>query len=977
LALAGLAGLAAGLAAVVLRASRTPPESAVRFVDVAGAAGIDFVHENGARGRRYLPEITIGGAAWIDFDRDGRLDLYFPNGNERSDRGGSGGPGDRLYRNLGGGRFEDATAGAGLDERGYGGGVAVGDYDNDGWSDIYVAKLGANVLYRNLGGGRFEDVTARAGVTGGGWSSAAAFLDYDLDGFLDLYVCRYLDYDPQVGCQERGRPTYCSPRLFPGLPDLLYRNLGDGTFEEIGRAAGIAVAGPSAGKSLGVIVLDADEDGDPDVFVACDQVPNLYFANRGDGSFEESSLPANLAYGADGQARAGMGVDAGDFDLDGREDIVVTNFAGEPQSLFHNLGGGFFNEESLRFGIAGPTLEPLGFGVLFIDAELDGDLDLFVANGHVLDNIAELQPGRSFSQPDLYLENASGRGFRDRSRDAGEWFSRAQVSRGAASCDFDEDGDEDLAVLVNGGRAALLENRSRGGRWIAFRLRGTRSNRDGYGARLELRARRGGEAIRRVAECRSARSYASACDPRVRFGLGGGPVEVEALELRWPSGIVQRLERPAIDRVHEVVEPEQPSARAPVMPPARPDRPPAAGTTLVEAPPPAARQPDAPDDAALAAAEILSRVESLARVHRVREALEWVQRHRPKPVTGDADVRLALREKEAQLLVNLARPLEAVRILEPLVREQPERDSAGRWLSRAYLEAGDVERALAAYEALPAAARRAEILLYGRALLAASRAERAAAVFAALLIIDPWHESAGLELGRALARAGLDAPARLVLDRYRGEEARRQAEHEALSFEAAEQPARALHVRAAAERRRGRLYECWKLESEAIRADPKLGDAYLELARLWLELARPQDALAVLEALPEHAGVESARAEARRRIEERGTPRAEARDRMAEKPIAACGPELLFLARRLEAAGDGAAARAVALFLFRLAPKAQGLDEELLRLFDALGEAFVRLWALREAGGGGFAARIESELAPLQLDAGAVRQALR
>jgi hypothetical protein len=391
-------------------------------------------------------------------------------------------------------------------------------------------------------------------VAGGGWSTSAAFLDYDADGLLDLYVCRYVDYDPARRCEDAGRHTYCSPREFPGVPDLLFRNRGDGTFEDVSRAAGIAIAGPAAGKSLGVVVLDFDDDGDSDIYVACDQVPNLLFRNDGGGAFKEVGLLANVAYSEEGESQAGMGVDAGDIDLDGRPDIVVTNFADERNALYRNEGGGFFAERSAAFGLGGPSLVPLGFGVLLIDHDLDSDLDLYVANGHVQDNIAELRPGRTFAQTHQLLDNREGAQFVDVSATAGAWFRQATVGRAAASADADNDGDEDIVVLNNGGRPALLRNDARGSHWIAFRLRGTRSNRDGYGARVVVSARRDAAAFTRVLECRSARSYASACDPRVRLGLGRGAVAVERVEIRWPSGAVQTLLRPAIDRVHEVVE---------------------------------------------------------------------------------------------------------------------------------------------------------------------------------------------------------------------------------------------------------------------------------------------------------------------------------------------------------------------------------------------------------------------------------------
>lgn len=532
-----------------------PTSRGILFVEVTEAAGVGFAHQNGATGKRFLPETTVGGAAWIDFDSDGFFDLYLLSGNEHPDVGGPGKASNRLFRNLGDGRFADVTDASGVACHAYGSGVAVGDYDNDGLSDLYATCYGDNFLYHNEPGGRFKDVTAHAGVRGGRWSTSAAFLDYDLDGDLDLYVCRYVDYDPTKTCRTGDLSTYCSPHEFPGLPDILYQNRGDGTFGDVSQSAGVAVAGPTSGKSLGVIVLDYDDDGDPDIYVACDQVPNLLFRNERNGRFTEVGLIANVAYSSEGASQAGMGIDAGDIDLDGREDIVVTNFSDEPNALYHNDGGGFFSEASRRFDLAGITLERLGFGVLLFDADRDGDLDLYVANGHVQDNVAALRPGHTFAQADQILENESGKRFVDISPASGEWFGRATVSRSVASCDFDEDGDEDLVVLSTADRAVLLRNDSPASHWIAFKLRGTRSNRDGFGARVTVTVKHGIETARRVFECRSARSYAAACDPRVRCGLGREAVMVEKVEIRWPSGVLQAIQAPAIDRVHQVIEP--------------------------------------------------------------------------------------------------------------------------------------------------------------------------------------------------------------------------------------------------------------------------------------------------------------------------------------------------------------------------------------------------------------------------------------
>ncbi len=542
------------------RAAESPAGDGIRFTDVTLSAGIDFVHVSGRAGARAMPETIGGGVAWIDFDDDGTLDLYFVSGHSQPTSGAPGDAGNRLYRGRGDGRFEDVTEAAGVGDRGYGMGVAVGDYNGDGKDDIYVTNYGRNTLYRNEGG-RFTDVTEVAGVGAPEWSTSAAFLDYDDDGWLDLYVCQYVDYDPNHHCTRDGHPAYCSPKEFDGVPDRLFRNRGDGTFEDVSELAGVAIAGRMDGKSLGVVVLDYDRDGDEDIYVACDQVRNLLFANRGDGRFDEVGLVANVAYSREGRSQAGMGVDAGDVDSDGDLDIVVTNFADEPNALYLADEAGFFTEASAALGLGGPSLVPLGFGVLFVDVDLDSDLDLYVANGHVQDDPGSVRPGRTFEQSDQILLN-DGRGrLRDVSAEAGSPFARRYVSRGAAAGDYDGDGDLDIVVVHIDAPPALLRNDSARGAWIAFDLTARARSRNGYGARVTVHARRtrDGSPFVRVAECRAARSYAASSDPRVRFGLGAEPVTVERVEILWPSGAAHTLERPSLGEVHAVAEPPRPT----------------------------------------------------------------------------------------------------------------------------------------------------------------------------------------------------------------------------------------------------------------------------------------------------------------------------------------------------------------------------------------------------------------------------------
>ena len=536
--------------------SAPSPRPADRFVDVTAEAGIDFVHTSGATGKRYMPEITIGGAAWFDFDGDGDLDLYCVNGNERPDTGGPGSVTNRLYRNNGDGTFTDATAGSGLGDARYGNGVAVGDYDNDGRTDVCVTNLTGPVLYHNEGGGKFRDVSAAAGVNAGGWTTSATFLDYDNDGYLDLYICRYLKYDSGRVCDRNGIPSYCGPRDFGGEVDLLYRNNGDGTFTEVAGAAGVAIPAPG----LGVIALDADDDGDVDLYVANDQARNFLFRNNGDGTFTETAELGGMAYGDGGRAQAGMGVDTGDVDLDGRIDLIVTNFADETNTLYLNRGGGFFLDATRAMDLGGPTLPPLGFGVVLFDHDLDGDLDVYIANGHVLDNVDLLRPDSDlgFGQPDLFLDNQDGKRFVDLSATAGAWFAQTRVGRGVAAADYDEDGDVDLFVINMDAGGTLLRNDAvTNPHWLALRLRGTRSNRDGFGAKVTVHLidPPGATPARRVFECRAGRSYSSACDARVRIGLGSTPAKIDRVEIRWPSGVVQTLRDLPTNQTLTVEEP--------------------------------------------------------------------------------------------------------------------------------------------------------------------------------------------------------------------------------------------------------------------------------------------------------------------------------------------------------------------------------------------------------------------------------------
>jgi len=557
--------LATALAVLLARIEITAAEA---FADVSGERGLKFTCINGASGKKYLVETMLAGAAWLDFDGDGWLDLYLVQGHHHPELaldgpGGAGEPGDVLLRNVEGKRFEDVTAKSGTGDRGYGMGAAAGDYDGDGRPDLYVANYGRNTLYRNRGDGTFEDATAKAGVGAGGWSSSAAWADLDGDGRLDLYVATYLAYDTRrhgaCSASEPGKTektaAYCHPHHFEGTPDLVFRNRGDGTFEDMSRQSGISRShGWLEGKGLGVVVSDVDADGDLDVLVANDSVQNTLWRNLGGFRFEDAGLELGFALNADGVAQAGMGIDRGDVDGDGREDIYVTNFSRETDSLFVNQGG-FFLDLTIERGLARATYLPLAFGVKLLDFDLDADLDIYVANGHILDNAERLHPGEgiTYAQPDLLLEN-DGRGFfKDISKASGAWFQRALVSRAVAECDYDNDGDPDLLVTSAAGPAALLENRSGAGKaWIGIDLRpgpGTTL----HGARVELDD---GKA-RRTRFAGTDGSYLSSHDPRLRFALPAGPAPV-TVRVTWPGSKSPEEHSGLLPGTYHVLRPTNP-----------------------------------------------------------------------------------------------------------------------------------------------------------------------------------------------------------------------------------------------------------------------------------------------------------------------------------------------------------------------------------------------------------------------------------
>ncbi len=524
----------------------------VQFADVTKATGIAFTHANSATPSKYLIETMGGGVALLDFDNDGRLDVFFTNGAKITDpMPREAGPDksdpaywNRLYRQRGDGTFEDVTEKAGVsgrEQNQYGMGAAVADYDNDGFADLYVTNYGTNTLYRNNGNGTFADVTARAGVGAGGWSTSAGFVDYDNDGHLDLFVARYVEWSFQhnryCGEKKPGYRAYCHPDNFEPIANILFRNNGDGTFSDVSAKAGIASA---PGKGLGVAFADVDDDGWIDVYVANDSVPCFLFRNSGKGTFTEDGLLAGVAVNEDGKTFAGMGVDFSDYDNDGRPDVFVTDLSNERYRLFRHNADGSFRDATNASGIGGATLPYSGWSTRFVDYDNDGWKDIFVAQGHVMDTIEKTSPNLRYLQPPLLLRNESGRFVRVL---AGDIFSQDFAGRGAAFGDLDNDGDVDVVVSNVGQKAVVLRNEG-GNRqhWLGIRLEGSAfakaSARDGIGSRVKVSS---GSGRTQYFTVTTAAGYLSASDKRLTVGLGADAIATR-VEIRWPSGAIQTFD---------------------------------------------------------------------------------------------------------------------------------------------------------------------------------------------------------------------------------------------------------------------------------------------------------------------------------------------------------------------------------------------------------------------------------------------------
>ena len=541
------AGLAA--AASPLAQAAQAPAPGFRFVDVTAAAGIRFRHNNGAYGGKLLPETMGAGCAFLDYDGDGWQDILLVNGSDW--------PGHvrqrttlRLYRNNRNGTFSDVTKAAGLDVELYGMGVAAGDFDNDGFPDLLITCVGQNRLFRNTGKGTFVDVTRASGLGGReAFSTSAMWVDFDRDGLLDLFVCNYVRWsrEQDVFCSLDGKEkSYCTPEAYRGDTCWLFRNLGKGRFEDVTATCGIF---DSSSKALGVALVDDDQDGWPDIFVANDTQPNKLYRNRQNGKFRDVALEAGVALNDDGRARAGMGVDAADFDNSGRSGLAITNFEGEMVGLYRAQGSGLYQDVATRTGVGAASRNRLGFGCAFADFDLDGLLDLAVANGHIDDTVRNIRGKVGYAQaPHLFL-NAGGT-FRDVAAAVGGGFADPKVGRGLAYGDFDNDGDVDLLVTTNNGPAALYRNDQLAGRRsVRFRLVGTKSNRDAIGATVRI-FHEGTSQSRTV---KTGSSYLSQSELPVTFGVGGRD-RIDRVVVTWPSGATEEFKAVATGRSYECVE---------------------------------------------------------------------------------------------------------------------------------------------------------------------------------------------------------------------------------------------------------------------------------------------------------------------------------------------------------------------------------------------------------------------------------------
>ncbi len=529
----------AGADAVPAHVATAPP----LFVEVQDQAGLDFVHASGATGKKYFPETMGGGGGFFDYDNDGDLDVYLVQSGPIGPEGGPPLP-NRLFENRGDGTFEDVTEASGAGDTGYGMGCAFADVDGNGWTDVYVTNFGRNVLLLNEGG-TFRDATDVAGVGDDGWGAGCSFADYDADGDMDLYVVNYLSFTLATHrfCKEKGHHVYCHPDAYAGVPDVLFRNDGEGRFSDVTREAGVYVGDPDEAKGLGCAWFDFDQDGWLDLYVSNDSTRNFLFKNLRDGSFEEVGIPTGVAYNEWGQTEAGMGIAVGDLDEDGFDDLLVTHLDMETNTLYRNTGSGAFEDRTKATGVGAASVRWVGFGVGFFDYDNDGDLDVYVANGHIIDNIADIYPGSTHGQRDQLLENLGNGRLSDVSDEAGPWFEEQRVGRGMVFGDYDEDGDLDVLVVNWNAPVVLLRNEiGSEADWLGLRLE-TSSGDAAVGARAVLTV----DGQTRQRTCLGAASYLSQGDPRVFFGLDGVR-SIESLVVHWPGGERTELDVESVPR---------------------------------------------------------------------------------------------------------------------------------------------------------------------------------------------------------------------------------------------------------------------------------------------------------------------------------------------------------------------------------------------------------------------------------------------
>jgi hypothetical protein len=518
------------LAVLVGAASVAPPQTGVHLTDVSAAAGIKFVHNSGRAGKKFLPETMGSGCAFFDFDGDGWADILLINSRDWTHTGRKSHA--ALYHNNHNGTFTDVTAGSGLDVEIYGIGVAVADYDNDGREDVYITALEGDRLFHNEGNGKFRDVTKLSGIANAHFGTSAAWLDYDRDGKADLFVANYVQWTEKgdLWCSLDGATkSYCTPESYKGNSSKLYHNLGNGRFEDVTEKAGL---GEPTSKSLGIAVIDYNNDGWPDLFVSNDTQPNKLYRNNRNGTFTEEAVSAGVAFGEDGVARGAMGVDFADYDGSGRQHLLVGNFSNQMLGLYHNEGNSLFVDEAPQSAVGRSSLLTLAFGVFFFDYDLDGHPDIFAANGHIDEEIGRVQPKIQYKQAPLLFHNNGKGKFEDVSKTVGAEFQRPIVARGAAYADFDHDGDLDILITTNHGPAYLYRNDG-GNRnhWAHFKLEGVQSNRSALGAVVTVESATG----KQMQTVHSGSSYCSQSDLALTFGLGKDD-SIRNLDIQWPSG---------------------------------------------------------------------------------------------------------------------------------------------------------------------------------------------------------------------------------------------------------------------------------------------------------------------------------------------------------------------------------------------------------------------------------------------------------